>query len=229
MYTLNLKLYIMEWNEAPLPQIDIIDDEKILWALDNLEDSSQTSQLEKQWLLILWEHKKDIEALWYDIDLAKAWPVLYITSGSEVLNIDISNQEQLRSVLADVSTLLSEDRPLAISWDDNERSIYETSGRDSEILWKITKKEWLDTQTGEQINIREIIENNDYIEELYKFTQNVKEVPEEKWDILDSSIQKPWETEKQFFEDMGNGEDGITSSIEDLIDMNKNDITDYQD
>ena len=195
----------MEWNEAAIPQIDIIDDEKILGALDSLEDNSQSSQLEKQGLLLLGEYRERVAESWYDIDLAKAWESLYITNGlDEALNVKISDHNELRSVLDDVVLLLNEQRPLAISWDDNERSIYETSRLDTMIMEKVTKKEWTKGNSEVQVNVNEIVANNNYVEELYKFTQNVKGIPVEEWDILDSDIQKPWESEEQFFKDMGN-------------------------
>ena len=240
MVYLSYNLCCKYWNmsetlgnpEAPILDIELLDEDVILAKLDELGNQIDAKTLREVALIILWENRARFEDIWHDIDIVNVSEnnSLYLSIGTEAIKIPTSNESEIATFCDDLYNVLSDTRTLAITWDINERTIVEIDWLfDDEILSKNVPSTWYDEKDKQPENISEMVSSNNYVEELYKFTQKVKWVPEIDWKILSTKILASWESTTDFFDNMWQQEDDVLSYVKNLLDMKKSWIQDYQD
>lgn len=118
----------------------------------------------------------------FDIDMIydRKNDKFYFVSWSERLNIPLKTNE-IQKIWETLVRLLNNKNKLWITWKQDFRRIYEVtlfwSEKNNEVFYKWTKFEW------NSLNMEKAIANNNSIEEMYKFTQKLKWIPEKDWII----------------------------------------------
>jgi len=173
-----------------MPEIfkDVIDNENqdIVDKINSFQDNSQENINDKQALYFL--KKIDSQAPGYDIDLAKDGnKYRFIVENKAVLNISLDNNEILEiwQMLVD---LLKFDWDLHLIWGKEWRAISEKNMFWWGYAWeKRIVNKWLEALH----NIDFYRNENNKIEELFKFVQSYKWVPESDW-YISNSIRNTW-------------------------------------
>lgn len=156
-------------NESP----EIIDD--IESYIDSTEKKSEIYQALKILSII------DSQVQEYDIDLTYDWEKFYFIIKNERLRLPM-NVDQIEEYWNIVKDLLNNNSEIWITGKADFRYIYEVPfiwwvSRWKKIFYLWTKPIW------NVLNKFEAINNNNIVEELYRFTQTVKNIPKEKWII----------------------------------------------
>lgn len=118
----------------------------------------------------------------FDIDMSydKKNDKFYFLSWNEVLNIPM-NINEIQSVWEALVKLLNNKNNLWITWKQDFRRIFENklfwTDRDNQVFYKWTELKW------NTLVIEDAILNNNFTEELYRFSQKVKGIPEKDWII----------------------------------------------
>lgn len=117
----------------------------------------------------------------YNIDLSynkNNWK-FYFLSWENTLKIPL-NSDEILNFWKELASVLNNDKTLWITWKRDFRRIYEVPlfwwiSRWKQLIYRWTEFNWnnLDLSIAEQ--------NNRFVEEIYKFTQNIKWIPENKW------------------------------------------------
>jgi len=118
----------------------------------------------------------------FDIDMTydKKNDKFYFVSWDEVLNIamDINKIAEVWDALI---KLLNNKNKLWITWKQDFRRIFEDrffwNDAWNQVYYKWTKFKW------NNLDLNEAINNNNFAEELYRFTQKIKNIPEKDWII----------------------------------------------
>lgn len=118
----------------------------------------------------------------FDIDMTydKKNDKFFFISWNELLNIAMDIWK-IQEVWDAIVKLLNNKNKLWITWKQDFRRIYEDNffwnARDNQVYYKWTPLDWNNLDLDLAIN------NNNFVEELYKFTQKVKWIPEKNWII----------------------------------------------
>ncbi|MDD3793342.1 MAG: hypothetical protein PHI37_00850 [Candidatus Gracilibacteria bacterium] len=118
----------------------------------------------------------------FDIDMTydKKNDKFYFVSGNEILNIPM-NIDKIGEIGEVLVKLLNNKNKLGITGKQDFRMIFEDSFLGNEAGNQIYYK---GTQfRGNTLDLNEAINNNNFAEELYRFTQGVKKIPEKDWII----------------------------------------------
>lgn len=164
-------------NEAP-------DTEKQIDAkMKDIEKKMKINQALGMLRLIDWEISD------FDIDMTydEKNDNFYFVSWNEKLNIPMKIN-QLEEIWNTMKTLLNNKNKLWITWKQDFRRIFEVklfwTAKDNQVYYKWTKS------PGNELNINDAIKNNNNVEELYRFTQILKNIPKNNW-IIEGWIGNP--------------------------------------
>lgn len=118
----------------------------------------------------------------FDIDMTydKKNDKFYFVSWNELLNIAMDIWK-IQEVWDAIVKLLNNKNKLWITWKQDFRRIYEVrffwNEADNQVYYKWTQFRW------NSLDLNEAIINNNFAEELYRFTQRIKKIPEKDWII----------------------------------------------
>lgn len=118
----------------------------------------------------------------FDIDMTydKKNDKFYFVSWNELLNIAMDIWK-IQEIWDAIVKLLNNKNKLWITWKQDFRMIFEDkflwNDAWNQVYYKWTQFKW------NSLDLNEAIINNNFAEELYRFTQRVKKIPEKEWII----------------------------------------------
>jgi hypothetical protein len=121
----------------------------------------------------------DSEIPWFNIDLTydEKNDNFYIISWEQKLNIALK-VEEIEEIWIALINILNNNRKIWITWKFDFRKIYQVPRLWWSARWKTLFYSWI---KSDWTNSYEAEKNNRFVEEVYKFTQKLKWIPEEQW------------------------------------------------